>query len=43
MIRQTTSRPGNRWALSSEGNPELATLIKVVKALGLQLHAGVST
>jgi probable addiction module antidote protein len=30
-------------ALSSEGNPELATLIKVVKALGLQLHASVSS
>ncbi len=26
-------------ALSPEGNPELATLIKVVKALGLRLHA----
>jgi probable addiction module antidote protein len=26
-------------ALSSEGNPELATLLKVVRALGLRLHA----
>jgi probable addiction module antidote protein len=26
-------------ALSGEGNPELATFIKVVRALGLQLHA----
>ncbi len=28
-------------ALSSEGNPELATVLKVVKALGLRLHAAV--
>lgn len=26
-------------ALSSEGNPELATVLKIVKALGLRLHA----
>ena len=26
-------------ALSSEGNPEFATVLKVVKALGIQLHA----
>ncbi|MEA5448834.1 addiction module antidote protein [Leptolyngbya sp. CCNP1308] len=26
-------------ALSSEGNPEFGTVIKVIKALGLQLHA----
>jgi probable addiction module antidote protein len=26
-------------ALSPEGNPELATVLKVVRALGLQLHA----
>ncbi len=26
-------------ALSGEGNPELGTFIKVVRALGLQLHA----
>jgi probable addiction module antidote protein len=26
-------------ALSEEGNPELATLLRVVAALGLQLHA----
>lgn len=25
-------------ALSSEGNPELATFLKVIKALGLRLH-----
>ncbi|HEY7064058.1 MAG TPA: addiction module antidote protein [Chloroflexota bacterium] len=27
-------------ALSAEGNPELATVLKVVRALGLKLHAG---
>jgi probable addiction module antidote protein len=26
-------------ALSSSGNPELATVLKVISALGLQLHA----
>jgi probable addiction module antidote protein len=26
-------------ALSTEGNPEFATILKVVKALGLRLHA----
>lgn len=26
-------------ALSPEGNPEFATVLKVIKALGLQLHA----
>ena len=26
-------------ALSPEGNPELATVLKVIKALGLRLHA----
>ena len=26
-------------ALSADGNPELATIMKVVSALGLQLHA----
>jgi probable addiction module antidote protein len=26
-------------ALSSEGNPELSTVLKVMKALGLRLHA----
>jgi probable addiction module antidote protein len=26
-------------ALSTEGNPEFATVLKVVKALGLRLHA----
>ena len=27
-------------ALSGEGNPEFDTILKVVKALGLKLHAG---
>jgi len=27
-------------ALSPGGNPELATVLKVVRALGLRLHAG---
>jgi probable addiction module antidote protein len=26
-------------ALSAEGNPELSTILKVIKALGLRLHA----
>ena len=26
-------------ALSPEGNPELATILRVIKALGLRLHA----
>ncbi|MDE2801462.1 MAG: putative addiction module antidote protein [Chloroflexota bacterium] len=29
-------------ALSHQGNPEFATILKVVKALGLQLHASVA-
>jgi len=29
--------------LSSEGNPELATILKVVRALGLQLHASAAS
>ena len=27
-------------ALSAQGNPEFATVLKVVRALGLKLHAG---
>jgi len=27
-------------ALSAQGNPEFATILKVVQALGLRLHAG---
>jgi len=29
-------------ALSPDGNPEFATILKVVKALGLRLHAATS-
>lgn len=29
-------------ALSPDGNPELATVLRVVRALGLRLHAGPS-
>lgn len=29
-------------ALSPEGNPEFSTILKVVTALGLKLHAGIS-
>lgn len=29
-------------ALSSDGNPEFATVLKVVKALGIKLHAEVA-
>jgi probable addiction module antidote protein len=29
-------------SLSPDGNPELATILKVVRALGLQLHVGVA-
>jgi probable addiction module antidote protein len=28
-------------ALSPDGNPELATVLKVVRSLGIRLHAGV--
>ena len=30
-------------ALSPEGNPEFSTILKVVRALGLRLHAGAGT
>lgn len=30
-------------ALSAEGNPEFATVMKVIEALGLQLHASPSS
>ncbi len=33
------SREGLYKALSGEGNPEFATVLKVMKALGLKLHA----
>ena len=34
------SRESLYRALSGEGNPEFVTILKVVKALGLRLHAG---
>ncbi|MBB3225948.1 putative addiction module antidote protein [Luteibacter sp. Sphag1AF] len=33
------SREGLYRALSADGNPEFATVMRVIKALGLQLHA----
>jgi probable addiction module antidote protein len=36
------TREGLYRALSSDGNPEFATVMKVIKALGLQLHAGLA-
>lgn len=34
------AREGLYKALSADGNPEFTTIMKVVKALGLKLHAG---
>jgi probable addiction module antidote protein len=34
------AREGLYKALSAEGNPEFTTIMKVVNALGLKLHAG---
>ena len=40
IARQTgLGRESLYKALSSDGNPELATVLKVVRALGLRLHA----
>jgi probable addiction module antidote protein len=36
------SRESLYKALSSEGNPEFATVLKVVKALGIKLHAEIA-
>ncbi|OQX14597.1 MAG: putative addiction module antidote protein [Desulfobulbaceae bacterium A2] len=33
------SREGLYRALSSDGNPEFSTVLKVIRALGLKLHA----
>ena len=33
------TREGLYKALSADGNPEFSTVMKVIKALGLQLHA----
>jgi len=37
------NREGLYKTLSGEGNPELETFIKVIRALGLQLHATAAT
>ncbi len=40
IARETGLRRESLYkALSPDGNPEFATVLKVVKALGLQLHA----
>ena len=36
------TREGLYKALSAEGNPEFTTIMKVIKALGLKLHAGLT-
>lgn len=36
------AREGLYKALSAEGNPEFTTVMKVIKALGLKLHAEVA-
>ncbi|CAK0757843.1 putative addiction module antidote protein [Gammaproteobacteria bacterium] len=36
------SRENLDRTLSGEGNPEFGTILKVVKALGLRLHAGMA-
>lgn len=35
------TREGLYKALSAEGNPKFATVMKVIKVLGLKLHASV--
>jgi probable addiction module antidote protein len=43
LARETGLARENLYkALSAEGNPEFGTILKVVKALGLQLHAQVA-
>lgn len=36
------TREGLYRALSAKGNPELATVLKIIKALGMKLHAAPS-
>lgn len=36
------SREGLYQALSAKGNPEFSTVMKVIKAMGLKLHAKIS-
>jgi len=43
IARETgLSRESLYKALSPEGNPELATILKVVRAMGIRLHASVT-
>jgi len=43
IAKETGLNPKSLYrALSREGNPELETFIKVVRALGLHLHASAS-
>lgn len=35
------SREGLYRALSADGNPEFGTVMKVIRALGVKLHAGI--
>lgn len=43
IAKETGLNPKSLYrALSGEGNPELETFIKVVRALGLRLHASAS-
>ncbi len=40
LARETgLSREGLYQALSAKGNPEFSTIMKVIRALGLKLHA----
>lgn len=36
------SREGLYRALSADGNPEFTTILKVTRALGIKLHAGIA-
>ena len=38
--RSCVSRQALYKALSSDGNPEFATILKVIRALGFRLHPG---
>lgn len=37
------TREGLYRALSDKGNPELATVLRIIKALGMRLHAALSS
>ncbi len=42
LARETGLARENLYkALSADGNPEFGTILKVIKALGLKLHAGI--